>query len=140
MQECRNQEAVHILGLIQDQSGGVAVDWIAVTAGSLLLGTMVVFAVFNDGVSSLTSSTNDVLGSVQLSAATGHTPNINAAAEQGQTGEGGLDAIAVAGDEPSSREQRRAERRAQRQAERQARRQARREARRAQRQARRATR
>ncbi len=49
---------------LSDDTGAVTIDWVALTAGILLLGIMVVYAIFNNGVSGLVNSINDTLGSV----------------------------------------------------------------------------
>jgi len=46
---------------LADDAGAVTIDWVALTAGILLLGIMVVYAIFNNGVSTLVSSVNSTL-------------------------------------------------------------------------------
>ena len=46
---------------LADDAGAVTIDWVALTAGILLLGIMVVYAIFNNGVSTLVSSVNATL-------------------------------------------------------------------------------
>ncbi|MEM0987794.1 MAG: hypothetical protein AAGK00_02865 [Pseudomonadota bacterium] len=46
---------------LRDDSGAVTIDWVALTAGILLLGIAVVYAIFNQGVSPLVSSINSNL-------------------------------------------------------------------------------
>ncbi|MDH3666172.1 MAG: hypothetical protein OEN23_04500, partial [Paracoccaceae bacterium] len=48
---------------LADDAGAVTIDWVALTAGILLLGIMVVYAIFNNGVSTLVSSVNSTLES-----------------------------------------------------------------------------
>ncbi len=48
----------------RDDTGAVTIDWVALTAGILLLGIMVVYAIFNGGVAGLVGSINDTLASV----------------------------------------------------------------------------
>ena len=43
---------------LRDESGAVTIDWVALTAGILLLGIAVVMGVFNSGVQPLVSSIN----------------------------------------------------------------------------------
>jgi len=43
-------------GLVRDESGAVTVDWVALTAGILLLGIAVVYAIFSEGVAPLTNA------------------------------------------------------------------------------------
>ena len=51
----------------KDDSGAVVVDWVALTAGTLMLGIAVLFAIYNTGVASLTIHVNDVLsGSIGI--------------------------------------------------------------------------
>ena len=55
---------------LSDDAGVVTIDWVALTAGILLLGIMVVYAIFNNGVANLVSNINSTLDS----ATTGVTP------------------------------------------------------------------
>lgn len=43
---------------LQDDSGAVTIDWVALTAGILLLGIAVVYAIFREGVAPLVESIN----------------------------------------------------------------------------------
>ncbi len=54
---------------LSDDAGAVTIDWVALTAGILLLGIMVVYAIFNQGVSGLVKNINATLAGV--------TTNIN---------------------------------------------------------------
>lgn len=45
-----------------DETGAVTIDWVALTAGILLLGIAVVYGVFEGGVKPLTESINQELG------------------------------------------------------------------------------
>jgi hypothetical protein len=54
-----------------NESGAVTVDWVALVAGILLLGIMVVYAIFNGGVSVLVSNVNSTLESVDANIADG---------------------------------------------------------------------
>ena len=49
---------------ISDDDGVVTIDWVALTAGILLLGIMVVYAIVNNGVSSLVSNVNSTFEGV----------------------------------------------------------------------------
>ncbi len=49
---------------LSDDAGAVTIDWVALTAGILLLGIMVVYAIFNNGVSTLVSNVNSTLSGV----------------------------------------------------------------------------
>jgi hypothetical protein len=53
---------------LSDDAGAVTIDWVALTAGILLLGIMVVYAIFNGGVNSLVSNINSTLSSVSTTA------------------------------------------------------------------------
>ena len=62
---------------LSDDAGAVTIDWVALTAGILLLGIMVVYAIFNNGVSSLVTNVNSTLSGVTTAVDTGTTPKIN---------------------------------------------------------------
>lgn len=62
---------------LRDEAGAVTVDWVALTAGILLLGIMVVYAIFNNGVSSLVSNVNSTLKGVTTNVSTGSVPSLN---------------------------------------------------------------
>ncbi len=49
---------------VSDDAGAVTIDWVALTAGILLLGIMVVDQIFNDGVSSLGDHVNSMLSNM----------------------------------------------------------------------------
>ncbi len=51
---------------LSDDAGAVTIDWVALTAGILLLGIMVVYSIFNNGVSTLVSNVNSMLFGVNL--------------------------------------------------------------------------
>jgi len=59
---------------LSDDAGAVTIDWVALTAGILLLGIMVVYAIFNGGVSSLVTNINSTLKNVTVSINTGTQP------------------------------------------------------------------
>ncbi len=60
---------------LNDDAGAVTIDWVALTAGILLLGIMVVYAIFNNGVSSLVKNVNSTLSGVTTAVDTGTTPD-----------------------------------------------------------------
>ncbi len=60
-----------------DDAGAVTIDWVALTSGILLLGIMVVYAIFNGGVADLVSNVNSTLASVTTDLDTGPAPNLN---------------------------------------------------------------
>ena len=49
---------------MRDETGAVTIDWVAITAGILLLGIIVVYAIFNNGVVALVGGINDSLDNV----------------------------------------------------------------------------
>ncbi len=62
---------------LSDDAGAVTIDWVALTAGVLLLGIMVVYAIFNNGVSSLVSNVNSTLEGVSTNVSIGTVENLN---------------------------------------------------------------
>jgi hypothetical protein len=62
---------------LSDDAGAVTIDWVALTAGILLLGIMVVYAIFNNGVSTLVSNVNSTLGGVTTNVDIGTVVNQN---------------------------------------------------------------
>lgn len=61
---------------LRDESGAVTIDWVALTAGILLLGIAVVYAIFNQGVSPLVNSINSNL-STAVTVNIGPAPDLN---------------------------------------------------------------
>lgn len=61
-----------------DDAGAVTIDWVALTAGVLLLGILVVYAIFNNGVSNLVSNINTTLEGVAVDINTGSLSNLEA--------------------------------------------------------------
>ncbi len=62
---------------LSDDAGAVTIDWVALTAGILLLGIMVVYAIFNNGVSVLVSNVNSTLEGVSTNVSIGTVENLN---------------------------------------------------------------
>ncbi len=62
---------------LSDDAGAVTIDWVALTAGILLLGIMVVYAIFNNGVSSLVSNVKSTLEGVSTNVSIGTVENLN---------------------------------------------------------------
>lgn len=62
---------------LSEDAGAVTIDWVALTAGILLLGIMVVYAIFNNGVSSLVSQMNSTLSTATTNVTTGSIPALN---------------------------------------------------------------
>ena len=60
---------------LSDDTGAVTIDWVALTAGILLLGIMVIYAIFNNGVASLVQNINSTLSgaTTDVTAGTGPT-------------------------------------------------------------------
>ena len=56
---------------LSDDTGAVTIDWVALTAGILLLGIMVVYAIFNGGVANLVDKINATLSNVSLTTSIG---------------------------------------------------------------------
>ena len=69
---------------LSDDTGAVTIDWVALTAGILLLGIMVVYAIFNNGVADLVSSVNSTLAGVTSGVSVGPAPT-----QSGLAGTGG---------------------------------------------------
>ena len=51
---------------IRDEDGAVTIDWVALTAGILLLGIAVVYTIFEGGVSSVVGQINDQLSNASI--------------------------------------------------------------------------
>ncbi len=62
---------------LSDDAGAVTIDWVALTAGILLLGIMVVYAIFNGGVSHLVGHVNRTLTNIDTSVSIGTVENLN---------------------------------------------------------------
>jgi hypothetical protein len=60
---------------VSDDAGAVTIDWVALTAGILLLGIMVVYAIFNNGVAGLVNNINLGLTKVDPAANVGLVPD-----------------------------------------------------------------
>ena len=58
-----------------DDTGAVTIDWVALTAGILLLGIMVIYAIFNNGVASLVSNINSTLEGATSNVTIGTPPS-----------------------------------------------------------------
>ncbi len=63
---------------LSDDAGAVTIDWVALTAGILLLGIMVVYAIFNNGVASLVTNVNSTLSGIAIDVSTGSLTNLEA--------------------------------------------------------------
>ena len=51
---------------LSDDAGAVTVDWVALTAGVLIMGIMVVYAIANNGVSPLVVNVNSMVTDLSL--------------------------------------------------------------------------
>ena len=60
---------------LRDESGAVTIDWVALTAGILLLGITLVYAIFNNGVGSLATNINSNLSAAGANVSTGNPPS-----------------------------------------------------------------
>ncbi len=60
---------------LSDDTGAVTIDWVALTAGILLLGIMVVYAIFDGGVSDLVGNINKTLTDITVDVTVGDVPN-----------------------------------------------------------------
>ena len=56
---------------LSDDAGAITIDWVALTAGILLLGIVVVYAIFNQGVAGLVNDVNSTLAGVTVGIQTG---------------------------------------------------------------------
>ena len=65
-----------ITKFLRDEHGAVTIDWVALTAGILLLGIAVVYAIFNRGVNPLINSVASNLSTaVQVNVGSAPNPN-----------------------------------------------------------------
>lgn len=60
---------------LKDESGAVTIDWVALTAGGLLLGVTLVYAIFNQGVDPLSQTIQSELRGVEVLADPGAAPS-----------------------------------------------------------------
>ncbi len=60
---------------LSDDTGAVTIDWVALTAGILLLGIMVVYAIFNNGVKNLVLNVNSTLEGIGTDVDVGTAPS-----------------------------------------------------------------
>lgn len=63
--------------LAADERGAITVDWVSVTAGILVAGIVVVYAIYNNGVSSLVVNIDSQADSFVGSADPGSAENLN---------------------------------------------------------------
>ncbi len=72
-------------GFLGDERGAISIDWVALTAGLLLLGVMVSYSIYNNGVSGLVASINTTMAAVGL-ADPGSAPSLNGGGAGGSSG------------------------------------------------------
>ena len=60
---------------LRDESGAVTIDWVALTAGMLLLGVALVYSIFSLGVDPLGQTITSELQSVEVLADVGEAPD-----------------------------------------------------------------
>ena len=65
----------NFFNFLRDESGAITIDWVALTAGILLLGITLVYAIFNNGVASLSSNINSNLTAAGSNVSTGTPPS-----------------------------------------------------------------
>lgn len=62
---------------MQNEDGAVTIDWVALTAGILLLAIALVYGIFNNGVDPLVDRINTSLSNAALNVSTGTAPSLN---------------------------------------------------------------
>ena len=60
---------------LRDDTGAVTIDWVALSAGILLLGIMVVYSIFNNGVKNLVLNVNSTLEGIGTNVDVGTAPS-----------------------------------------------------------------
>ena len=72
---------------LNDEAGAVTIDWVALTAGILLLGIAVVYGIFQTGVANLASNINSNLGTaVNVPAGISTAPSVTTFSSGGTGG------------------------------------------------------
>ena len=64
---------------LREEDGAITIDWVALTAGILLLGIAVVYAIFNNGVTPLVNNINANLKDAGANVTTGPAPDLSKA-------------------------------------------------------------
>ena len=59
------------INFLSDDAGAVTIDWVALTAGVLLLAILVVYAIFNNGVDTLVGNINSTLMGIDTTVGVG---------------------------------------------------------------------
>lgn len=68
---------IRIRQFLDDPSGAVTVDWVAVTAGLLLVAIVVVYALYNNRASTLVNSVNEANPGFGTTASLFHVDEVN---------------------------------------------------------------
>ena len=66
-----------IRSFLLDETGAVTIDWVALTAGILLLGIALVYGIFNTGVSTLSTKINSNLINAGTGVDIGDAPGVD---------------------------------------------------------------
>jgi len=66
---------IKLARFVRDEAGAVTIDWVALTAGILLLGITLVYAIFNTGVGNLAKNINSNLAAAGSNVQTGTPPD-----------------------------------------------------------------
>ncbi|MEM9100002.1 MAG: hypothetical protein AAGC79_15920 [Pseudomonadota bacterium] len=61
---------------VRDEAGAVTIDWVALTAGILLLAIALVYGIFNNGVDPLVERINSALSTAGAGVTIGPAPNL----------------------------------------------------------------
>jgi hypothetical protein len=62
---------------LSDDTGAVTIDWVALTAGIMLVGIMAVYSIFSGGVAPLAVNISSTLAGLTTDIDTGLVPNLN---------------------------------------------------------------
>lgn len=65
----------NLRNFLRDDAGAVTIDWVALTAGILLLGIAVVYAIFRGGVADVVGDINTSLSGAVVTGITGTAPS-----------------------------------------------------------------
>lgn len=64
-----------VSAFLEDETGAITIDWVSLTAGLLLLGIAVVYAIFGNGVTPLVNSINGHLKTAGFDVEVGDPPS-----------------------------------------------------------------
>lgn len=67
----------HLYDLARDENGAVTVDFVGLTAAVLLLGMVLIWGVYNNGVSPVQANINDTLIDTSVNVSVGTVPDLN---------------------------------------------------------------